>query len=230
MHPEESATCHSRAMPARESSVDRGATRARSIVHELGREIREARLDRGLTQAAVARAARMSGPQVSRIERGMARSVSIDQLARLLAVVGLELSARAYPTGAPLRDAAHVALLSRLRGRVDRSLRWRTEVPLPMPGDGRAWDAVIRGVGWAVGVEAETRPRDAQAVIRRISLKQRDSDLDHVLFVVADTRQGRAFVNAAGADLMARFPMDGPRTLHRLGAGLAPEGDALVLL
>ncbi len=217
-------------MPARELPVERGAARGRSIVHDLGREIRDARLDRGVTQEEVARAARMSGPQVSRIERGMARAVSIDQLARLLAVVGLELSARAYPTGAPIRDAAHVALLSRLRTSLDRTLGWRTEVPLPIPGDGRAWDAVITGPDWKVGVEAETRPRDAQAAIRRISLKQRDAGVDFILLVVADTRHGRAFVKAAGADLHARFPASGPRTLHRLGAGLAPEGDALILL
>ncbi len=217
-------------MPARDLPIDRGTARARSIVHDLGREIREARLDRGLTQEDVARAARMSGPQVSRIERGAARAVSVDQLARLLAVVGLELSARAYPAGAPLRDAAHVALLSRLRRGLDRSLGWRTEVPLPIPGDGRAWDAVIAGPGWTVGVEAETRPRDVQAAIRRISLKQRDGRVDSLLFVVADTRHGRDFVRGAGDDLRARFPIDGRRTLHRLGAGLQPEGDALVLL
>lgn len=214
----------------RERLADRGAARGKAIVADLARELRDARLDRGLSQEAVARAAGLSAPQVSRIERGAAPSASIEQLARLLAVVGLELSARAYPAGSPLRDAAHVTLLGRFRARLHRSLGWRTEVPLGLPGDRRAWDAVVRGPGWRFGVEAETRPRDVQALVRRISLKARDDRVDGVLLVLADTRSDRAFVRAAGDALTARFPTDAGRVIEMLGVGFRPDGDALILL
>ena len=69
-----------------------------------------------------------------------------------------------------------------------QTLRWRTEVPLLIPGDLRAWDATIVGPGFGVGVEAETRLRDLQAAARRTNLKQRDGELDHVILLVADTR------------------------------------------
>jgi transcriptional regulator with XRE-family HTH domain len=214
----------------RERLADRGAARGRAIVADLARELRDARLDRGLSQEAVARAAGLSAPQVSRIERGAAPAASIEQVARLLAVVGLELSARAYPAGPPLRDAAHVALLGRFRARLHRSLDWRTEVPLGIPGDRRAWDATVRGPGWRFGVEAETRPRDAQALIRRISLKARDDRVDGVLLVLADTRTDRAFLRAAGDVLASRFPADAVRVVEMLGVGFRPDGDALILM
>ncbi len=217
-------------MSGRERSVDRGAGRGRAVAAGLARELRDARLDRGLSQEAVGRAVGLSGAQVSRIERGLVSGMSIEQMSRLLAVVGLELSARAYPSGPPLRDAAHVALLGRLRARLHRSLGWRTEVPLAKAGDPRAWDAVIRGAGWRVGVEAETRPRDAQALIRRISLKARDDRVDLVLLVLADTRNDHEFVRAACEVLASRFPTSGALVLGRLGLGLRPEGDALILL
>jgi hypothetical protein len=156
--------------------------------------------------------------------------VSIEQVGRLLAVVGLELSARAYPTGVPLRDAAHVALLGRLRVRLHRTLGWWTEVPLSMKGDLRAWDGVIRGPTWRIGVEAETRPVDAQALVRRVSLKARDDGVDGILLVLADTRHDRAFLRAAGDVVMSRFPADGRQAIERLRMGLRPDGDAVVLL
>ncbi len=217
-------------MAGRERAVDRGAARGRAIAFDLARELRDARLDRGLSQEAVGRAVGLSGAQVSRVERGIAGSLSIEQVARLLATVGLELSARAYPSGTPVRDEAHSALLARLRGRLHRSLRWMIEVPLAIPGDPRAWDAVIQGASWRVGVEAETRPRDTQALIRRISLKARDDDVDAVLLLLADTRHCRRLVGSTESGLRTRFPTDGRRSLELLGAGLMPEGDPLVLL
>ena len=47
----------------------------------------------------------------TRIERGETASVSLLRLAELCAVVGLDLSARAYPGGRPLSDARHARQL-----------------------------------------------------------------------------------------------------------------------
>ncbi len=48
---------------------------------------------------------------------------------------------------------------------------------------------MIRGADWRVGVEAETVLDDLQALERRLGLKRRDGDVDHVMLLVADTRQ-----------------------------------------
>ena len=78
-------------------------------------------------------------------------------VARLLGAVGLELSARASPVGGGIRDAAQIGLLERLRACVSGRFRWRTEVPMPVEGDLRAWDAALVGRGLTIGVDAETR-------------------------------------------------------------------------
>lgn len=207
-----------------------GADRSRRIVAELTTELRRARVDRGLSQAEVGRAVGLDGSQVCRIERGLSPDVSIAVICRLLAVVSLELSARAYPAGEPIRDGAHVALLGRFRARLHRSLRWRTEVPIPIPGDLRAWDGQVSGADWRIGVEAETRPTDLQALQRRLALKVRDGGVDGLILLLTNTRHNRDFLRAHGGELDERFPVPGRRALELLGAGLLPGGNAIVLL
>lgn len=206
-----------------------GADRARRTVAELTTETRRARVDRGLSQTEVGRAVGLSGPQVSRIERGLAPDVSIAVVCRLLAVVGLELSARAS-AGEPIRDQAHVALVARFREHLHRSLRWRAEVPLPVPGDLRAWDGLVSGAGWRVGIEAETRPTDLQALQRRLALKMRDGGVDALILVLADTRHNRTLLHAHGDELAQRFPVSGRRAMELLAAGAHPGGSAIALL
>jgi transcriptional regulator with XRE-family HTH domain len=79
------------AMASRERPVDRGTRRAAEARFELGREARRARTDRGLSQAIVGRAVGMSPSEVSRIERGLIVEVSVLDLSRILAAVGLAL-------------------------------------------------------------------------------------------------------------------------------------------
>ena len=127
-----------------------------------------------MRQIDVARAAGVSASWISRIERGLAPDVSLLLLGVVLAVVGLDLSVRAFPDGVPLRDAGHRSLLSRFRALLPAGTPWRLEVPLPIPGDQRAWDALTGLWGLRVGIEAETGPTDLQALERRIMLKARD--------------------------------------------------------
>jgi len=222
-------------MPGRQRAVDRGTDRARHLRIEIGREIDRARLERGLGYAVVGRAMGMSGVQVARICRGQVPGVSLERLAQLCAVVGLELAARGYPVGSAIRDHAHVALLERLRVRLAPELRWRLEVPvieLPLAGavDLRSWDAAIDGFGWTIRVEAETRVSDDQSLIRRVTLKQRDGSIDCVVLLLSDTRHHRELLDAAGDALRTLFPI-GPRAaLSALAAGRKPPGSCLVLL
>lgn len=217
-------------MPGQERAVDRGTRRAAVFVHELGRELREARLAHGLSQAEVARAVGFSQPEVSRLERGLVPHASIVDIARLLSTVGLELNARAYPSGQPLRDAAHIRLLSSLRSWLHPTLTWRTEVPLPIDRDLRAWDGFITGPAFRIGVEAETRVRDLQALARRIGLKQRDSNVEHVILLLAGTRWNRGLVRTYAADLAAQFPGTSGDVIAALYAGRDPGASCVILL
>jgi transcriptional regulator with XRE-family HTH domain len=199
----------------------------------IGADLKTARRMAGRSQRDVGRAAGMSYSQVGRIERASLPTVSVYQLARFGAVVGLDVRVRGYPGREPLRDAAQLALLQRLRGRLSSSLSVRTEVPLPIDGDLRAWDAVIAGfvpLADALHVEGETRLYDAQAQLRRIALKARDGGVDAVLLVVADTRTNRGAVRAARAMIEEAYPIPAREALGALRAGRHPGGSALVFV
>ena len=217
-------------MGTRERRIDAGMARGRALTTTLLQELRNARLDRGLGGADIARELEISPAQYSRIERGLTASLSIEQASVLLAAVGLELVARAYPSGEPLRDAAHAALLSRFRAMLHRSLRFMTEVAFPTPGDRRAWDAVVTGADWRHGVEAETRPRDRQALERRMALKLRDGDVSSMSLLLLDSRHNRDFVRAHGDVLAERFTVPGRRAVELLRAGVNPGGSSVILL
>ena len=213
-----------------EKRIDRAQRKALRSLEEIGREVRLARLNHDLSQGIAADAAGMSQPTWSRIERGVAVGVSVPDLARALAVVGLDLHLRGYPGGSPMRDIAHLELLRRLRSSLGPGVRWATEVPLPNPGDHRSWDALAAVARVRIGIEAETRARDAQELKRRVETKRRDGGVDHVILLLAATRHHRAFLRAAGDDFRATYPLPGKIILDRLGASADPGGSGIVLL
>lgn len=218
-------------MPPRERPVDRGARLARQALGTIGREVYEARLAAGLSQRAVGAAVGIAASEVSRIETARRASVSVDRLGRTCAVVGLDLSVRTYPAGAPIRDAGHVRLIDRFRERVSEGgWAWRPEVPVAGPGDLRAWDGQLIRRGLTIATEMETRLRDVQALQRRIGLKRRDGAVDRVLLVVADTRTNRAAIEAAAHVLAAAYPVSPRAALGALAIGRDPGGDALIVL
>ena len=184
-----------------------------------------------MSYAELGRALGVSGQFVGRICRGSVRHVSAARLAELAALVGLELVGRTYPGATPLRDAGHAALLGRLRARLAPALVWRTEVPVvAIAGapDQRAWDATISGDGWLVGVEAETRVSDFQALERRLALKRRDGGLDVVVLLLNDTAHHQRLLASLGTH--STFPTSARVALLALGRGSQPPGSAIVSL
>jgi hypothetical protein len=131
---------------------------------------------------------------------------------------------------------AQNALLDRLRARLHIDLTMSSEVPLPIAGDLRAWDGMIRGLAGEpvfpsrLPVEAETRLTDLQSQSRRIWLKARDADEPYVLLVVSDTRHNRTAIRAAEAAVRDDFPIPARRALAALEAGRHPGGSAIVFL
>lgn len=216
-------------MVTRERHRDRGSRRARVTLGRLGQELRDARLALGLRQSDVARAAGISPSWISRIERGEAPEVGFRLLCVLFAVVGMDLSSRAYPGGAPLRDDGHHKLLARTRLILPEGAPWQTEVPLPGSHDQRAWDATTRLWGLRIGIEAEMRLTDAQAFERRVMLKARDGEVDRVIVVLADTRWNRSVLREVGDALRASFPLQGQAALDAIRSPNDPGCNLLVL-
>jgi transcriptional regulator with XRE-family HTH domain len=214
-------------MPVRERRIDRADARARRALEELGRELRGARVGLGLSQRDVAVAAGLAASTVSRIERGMFSEAPLRLLVRLHAIVGLDVSIKAFPGALPIRDAAHARLLSRLRVILPPTLPWRTEVPVS-GADQRAWDAAI-GSGTAVVVEAETRVADAQALDRRVQLKLADSGLSVAILLLNDTLWNRRVVREF-PDAFVNYPERGREILPLLRAGRLPTRSGIVFL
>lgn len=217
-------------MATRERPVDRAVRLGTTALLRMGDELRIARAARGLSLAHVAAAADVSRAEVSRIERGVSPRVPYIVLAKLAGVVGLDLVTKTYPGGQSIRDAGHAALLSDFARLLHPSLRWDVEVPLPVTGDQRAWDGLIRGVGWRYAAEAETAPRDGQALVRRLQLKLRDGDVDGLLLLLRDTRTTRIFLDAAEPELRSMLPMSTRTILGALRRGAPPPGNGVVVV
>ncbi len=216
-------------MPFRESISERGARRGRELRARTSAELDAARRMAGLSYRAVARQLRVSPDTVTRALRGEPSALTIDFAARLAVAVGMQLSVSLDPDGNPLRDRAHLALLARFRRRIHPRLGWRTEVPIPIPGDRRSADAVISGDEFEILVEAETRLHDVQALERTIAAKRRDLGVPRTVLLVADTRHNRRAL-AAGQYLAERFPIGTRACLAGLARGRPPVADSLVIL
>jgi transcriptional regulator with XRE-family HTH domain len=217
-------------MPQRTSLEEDGRRLADRIRRQLGEEVRAARRGNGLSQQAAGAAAGMSHAQFGRIERGELADLTVDQACRAGLAVGLRLGARLYPDGDPVRDRAQLALLERFRRHLPAHAVWHTEVPLPIPGDRRAWDALIRLDGRRAGCEAETKLTDLQAVERRLALKLRDGAADLLLVLVSDTASNRQVLRAHREALRGLLPLDGRDVLGALRAGHLPEASGLLVL
>ena len=217
-------------MTVRERAFDRGRRRGRRLLEELITDGRDARVAANLTQRHVGDAIDLSDSRISLLERGEFSNVPFLVVAEYLSVVGLELSARAYPVGGGVRDAAQLRLLERFRALVSTQFGWRSEVPMPLRSDLRAWDAGLVRDGLRIGIDAETRLRDIQAVDRRVMLKLRDSGWERAILVVAGTRGNRAIVGMFGDALRANYPVPQVDALRALAAGADPGGNCLIVL
>ena len=88
----------------------------------------------------------------------------------------------------------------------------------------------LTGVSKYLPVEADTRLVDGQGQLRRVMLKLRDSGLEHVLLILADTRSNREALAATPSTFAVDFPVRPGGPLAALAAGEHPGGSALLLL
>jgi transcriptional regulator with XRE-family HTH domain len=217
-------------MGTRESRLQRGRRlgeqRARALVDEL----RTARRTLGLSQQAVADATGRSQSDISRLERCVGlRGTSLVELSEIGAALGLELRAGFHPAGVAIRDRGHQALIGRFRAWLHSGLGVAAEVALPGPGDPRTWDLVLRIGSQRVGVEAETRIRDVQALSRRLHQRQRDGGTDVVLLVLSDSEHNRLLVGELRASLGPDFATNPRQLIAALRTGTPLRGSGVIL-
>jgi transcriptional regulator with XRE-family HTH domain len=218
------------AMPSTQRRRDRGVHQGSHLLRSLGVELRTARLAAGVSQQELGRVVGVSGTHVARLERAEVPGASVRLLATIFAVLGMRLSARPYPEGPPIRDVAHARLLARFRVRLPPTVRMRTEVPLRMARDLRAWDGELEAVNGTCKLEAETALHDLQATERRIALKMADDGVDRVILLVADTRRNRRVLREFEGHIRARFPTSMRSVMRELRAGRLPERSGIVVL
>ena len=218
-------------MPVRQGLLDLAKSDARRIIAKIAAEILPARLALGLSQRTVARAAGISRSQLSRLERGALVAPSIDLICAVARVLGMEASLRLFPAGVPVRDAPHLALLARFEALLGVVLRMLREVPLPISGDRRAWDAAITDDVSMAFSEAETHLGDMQALERRIALKLRDDPRSAVvILLVARTRHNLEVLREHRESMRGTFPLDGAAIAKHLRAGRIPPASGIIVV
>jgi transcriptional regulator with XRE-family HTH domain len=219
------------AMRPRTRPSDAAAEDARRQLARLQAELHDARIEAGLSLADLARSAGLSPAQLGRLERGLIRRPTVEQLCRAWAPLGMRLSVRPFPVGSPIRDRAQVALLRRFEACLGPPLRLRREVPLPIVGDPRAWDGMIEGDGERFFIEGESRITDAQAVGRKLRQRVRDDPRASIVLLVATrSDHNRRVVAEHREALRDLLPMDGGPILRALRSGHRPAASGIVLV
>lgn len=196
-------------------------------------ELRDARIARGLQQKDVARVLGWSPSRVGRLERCELAKAAVVDLAAYGAVVGLQLRVQFFPIAGRVRDRAQIALLETFRAAVaPGGWQARLEDPSGQAGDLRAFDAVLSkpGVRVRIGVEAFSRLRDVQAQTRRITVKQRDANVDRLVMLLLASKANREAVREGGVILRDQFPLGTRRILEALRSGRDPGGNGIVFL
>ena len=117
-----------------------------------------------------------------------------------------------------------------MRARIGDRWRWQLEAPLAIPGDLRAFDALLRRNETTIAVEAITRLRDAQAQLRAATAKQRDGQATRLVLLIGASKANRAALASAADVLATTFPLGTRATLAALTAGEDPGDNGIVLL
>jgi transcriptional regulator with XRE-family HTH domain len=195
-----------------------------------GRELRLARIMSGQTQQQIAARLGHSRSWVSRAERARFQGLTLADLTKHAAAVGLRASIRLWPAGRRPLDRPQLALLERLRSRSGGLWRWELEVPVPVENDLRAADARMSNAACGIVIEAITRLVDVQAQLRAVQLKRRDLQAQRLILLVSATSTNRAAIRAAGPMLREALPLQTWGALRALAAGRDPGGDALIVL
>lgn len=196
-------------------------------------ELRTRRVTLGVSQDTMAHELGCSPSTYWRLEANPSDELALVRLAELAAILGLELSVGLHEVGDAVRDKGQQALGERFDLLPSSAWRSTSETLLPMPGDRRSWDRLLRllhGAGQLVGTELETRIRDVQALVRRIRLRERDGGVDAILIVLSDSAHNRVFVAQLRQALGPAYQTPPRSIFAALRAGRPLPGSGVILI
>ena len=219
-------------MVTRETRLARGRRRGNQIQAGVLAQLREARITEGISQAALAAQLGVTQASISMLEAGKVADVSMVRIAEIASILGLEPSLTLHRIGAPIRDKGHEALIARFRERLGHGWRIVREAEFPSEGDPRSWDLLLRHptMHYLIGVEAETRIRDLQALVRRTRERAHDGGADHLLIVLSDSATNRRLVQDLKDALGDEFQTPASSILAALSRVSQLPGSGIVLL
>jgi transcriptional regulator with XRE-family HTH domain len=214
--------------------IDEARRFADRALREIGEECRRARVAAGIGQAQAGERLGWSRQKAARVEKARSRGVSLRDLQLYASVLGLRLTTRAFPVSSPLRDVGQLSVTRRFLQRVGRVWRVALEVPVPIPGDLRAFDLLLRNPKSSVRIYVEviTRLVDAQAQLRAAHVKWRDGAAadGRLLIVVSGSAVNRRALSGIRDLLSDEFPLDTRRLLGALAVGVDPGDNGIVLV
>ncbi|MGH2357401.1 MAG: helix-turn-helix domain-containing protein [Candidatus Limnocylindria bacterium] len=217
-------------MPTRTNPIHEAASQAEWSLRTIGRELRLARILAGKTQRQVGAAIGSSAATVCRVEQSRQPSVTVPYLMRHAAAIGMKLSLKAFPAGRRMLDAAQLDLLQKFNARLHPSWQRTMEAVVPIPGDLRAADELIRNANCSCAIEAIARLADHQAQARAGRLKARDLGADRLILLVSGSHANRRALHEVGPLADAGFPIGTRAAMRALEAGEDPGGDAIILI
>jgi transcriptional regulator with XRE-family HTH domain len=217
-------------MGTKETRKQRGQRRGAEIATAAVRTLREARVSAGVSQAELAREAGWSQSFTSLLERSRVPEASFLDLCIAASVLGLEPSLTFHRVGPAIRDKGHEALIGRLMHLLSPAWHVAREVPFPNTGDPRWWDLLLRLPDYRLGVEAETRIRDMQAMVRRMKERAREGRADALLLILSDSAHNRELVDELRGALGDDFRSHPRDVLAALRSGSPLVGPGVVLL
>jgi hypothetical protein len=166
------------------------------------------------------------------LESGKIDEVSLIRIAEIASLLGLEPSLTLHRVGTPIRDKGHEALIARFRERLGAGWRVTREAEFPSEGDPRSWDLLLRHPTerYLVGVEAETRIRDLQALVRRMRERAREGGATNMLIVLSDSAMNRRLARDLREALGDEFQTPAAQLMSALASVRRLPGSGVVLL
>jgi len=217
-------------MAGKETRLETGRQRAASAVASILSQLRTARLTSNLSQAAIAAQLGWSQTRYSLFERNV-REVTVADVSLVASILGLKLTFDVFRIDEGVRDAGSQRLIERFLAMLASVWLQTREAPFPHLGDLRSWDVLIRlGRDYRVGVEAETRLRDIQELVRRIRQRELHGGADHIIVILSDSQHNRRYVDEFRAALGPNYLTQPGDLLADLRTGRQLPGSGVILL
>jgi transcriptional regulator with XRE-family HTH domain len=193
-------------------------------------ELRSSRSTAGISQRQLAKELGCGQAEISRLEC-LVGDLTLTRLSEWAALLGLSLAASLHPAGEPIRDVAQTKLIGRFQKILASIWIVALEAPFPTLGDLRSWDVFIRlGSAFRVGVEAETRVRDQQELVRRIRQRELHGGADEILLILSDTAHNRRLAGELRDALGPRYSTSPSAIVAAIRAGRPLPGSGVILL